>query len=74
LTGKDIIYEANKCLNHAETAFSKKKLSKEDYNLILHQTLLANVELAFMLSGVPKKERRRWAKEALEKVGLADRM
>ena len=39
-------------------------------NLIPHQTVLANVELALTISGVSKSERRRRAKEALEKVGL----
>jgi putative ABC transport system permease protein len=44
----------------------------QSYNLIPHQTVLENVELALTLSGVSKKERRKRAKEALEKVGLAD--
>lgn len=42
----------------------------QSYNLIQHQTVLANVELALTISGVSKSERRRRAKEALEKVGL----
>ena len=42
----------------------------QSYNLIVHQSVLANVELALTLSGVSKKERRRRAKKALEKVGL----
>lgn len=42
----------------------------QSYNLIPHQTVLANVELALTISGVSKSERRRRAKEALEKVGL----
>jgi Predicted permease./ABC transporter. len=46
----------------------------QSYNLIPHQTVLANVELSLSLSGVPKKERRRRAREALEKVGLADQI
>jgi len=46
----------------------------QNYNLIPHQTVLANVELTLSLSGVPKKERRKRAKEALEKVGLADQI
>ena len=46
----------------------------QSYNLIPHQTVLANVELALTLSGVSKAERHRRAKEALEKVGLADQM
>ncbi len=46
----------------------------QNYNLIPHQTVLANVELAMTLSGVSKTERRRRAKEALERVGLGDQM
>ncbi len=46
----------------------------QSYNLIPHQTVLANVELALTLSGVSKRERRKRAKEALEKVGLADQI
>jgi putative ABC transport system permease protein len=46
----------------------------QSYNLIPHQTVLTNVELALTLSGVPKKERRRRAKEALEMVGLANQI
>ena len=42
----------------------------QSYNLIPHQTVLANVELALTISGVSKSERRRRAQEALEKVGL----
>ena len=46
----------------------------QSYNLIPHQTVLSNVELALTLSGVSKAERRRRAKEALEKVGLGDQL
>lgn len=46
----------------------------QSYNLISHQTVLANVELAMTLSGVSREERRRRAAEALEKVGLGDQM
>ncbi len=46
----------------------------QSYNLIPHQTVLSNVELALTLSGVPKAERRRRAKEALEQVGLGDQL
>lgn len=46
----------------------------QSYNLIPHQSVLSNVELALTLSGVPKAERRRRAKEALEKVGLGDQL
>ena len=46
----------------------------QSYNLIPHQTVLQNVELALTLSGVSKHERRKRAKEALEKVGLSDQL
>ncbi len=46
----------------------------QSYNLIPHQTVLANVELALTLSGVGKAERRRKAEEALRKVGLGDQL
>ena len=44
----------------------------QSYNLIQHQTVLSNVELALTLSGVSKKERRKKAEAALKKVGLKD--
>ena len=44
----------------------------QSYNLIPHQTLLANVELALTLNGVGREERKKRALEALEKVGLKD--
>jgi putative ABC transport system permease protein len=46
----------------------------QSYNLIPHQSVLSNVELALTISGIPKKERRRRAEEALKKVGLEDHM
>ena len=46
----------------------------QSYNLIPHQTVLANVELALTLSGVSKTERRQRAKDALVKVGLGDQL
>ncbi len=46
----------------------------QSYNLIPHQSVLSNVELALTLSGVSKKERRHRAKEALERVGLGDQL
>ncbi len=46
----------------------------QSYNLIPHQTVLSNVELALTLSGVSREERRRRAAEALEKVGLGDQL
>ena len=46
----------------------------QSYNLIPHQTVLSNVELALTLSGVSKAERRKRATEVLEKVGLGDQL
>ncbi len=46
----------------------------QSYNLIPHQTVLSNVELALTISGVSKEERRKRAIEALEKVGLGDQI
>ena len=46
----------------------------QSYNLIPHQTVLANVELALTLAGVSRAERRRRAVEALERVGLGDQL
>ncbi len=46
----------------------------QSYNLIPHQTVLSNVELALTLSGVAPAERRARAREALEKVGLGDQI
>ncbi len=46
----------------------------QSYNLIPHQTVLSNVELALTLSGVSKSERRAKAIEALKKVGLGDQL
>ena len=46
----------------------------QNYNLIPHQSVLKNVELALTLSGVSKAKRRKMAVEALEKVGLGDQL
>ncbi len=46
----------------------------QSYNLIPHQSVLQNVELALTLSGVPRQERRQRAKRALEQVGLGDQL
>ena len=46
----------------------------QSYNLIPHQTVLQNVELALTLSGVSKAERKERAKKALEEVGLGDQL
>ena len=46
----------------------------QSYNLIPHQTVLSNVELALTISGISKSERRKRATEALEKVGLGKQL
>ena len=46
----------------------------QSYNLIPHQSILSNVELALTISGVRYSERRRRAKRALEQVGLGDQL
>lgn len=46
----------------------------QSYNLIMHQSVLSNVELALTLTGVNKEERRKRAVEALNKVGLSDQI
>ena len=46
----------------------------QSYNLIPHQTVLSNVELALTISGVSRSERKKRAKEALQKVGLGDQL
>jgi len=46
----------------------------QSYNLIPHQTVLANVELALTLTGVSRAERRARAEEALKRVGLGDQL
>lgn len=46
----------------------------QSYNLIPHQNILSNVELALTISGISKKERRKRAKKALEEVGLGNQL
>ncbi|MBO4391578.1 MAG: ABC transporter ATP-binding protein, partial [Lachnospiraceae bacterium] len=46
----------------------------QSYNLIPHQSILANVELALTISGVSRSERKARAKQALERVGLGDQL
>ena len=46
----------------------------QSYNLIPHQSILSNVELALTISGISKTERRKRAKETLEKVGLGNQL
>ena len=46
----------------------------QSYNLIPHQSVVSNVEMALLLSGAPKAERRARAEEALKRVGLGDHL
>ncbi|MBP3852477.1 MAG: ABC transporter ATP-binding protein/permease [Erysipelotrichaceae bacterium] len=46
----------------------------QSYNLIMHQSVLSNVELALTLTGVEKEERRKRAKDVLKRLGLEDQM
>ncbi len=46
----------------------------QTYNLIPHQTVLGNVELALTIAGIPREERRERAKQALERVGLGSEL
>ena len=46
----------------------------QSYNLIPHQSILANVELALTISGISRSERRKRAESALEEVGLGDQL
>lgn len=46
----------------------------QNYNLIMHQSVLANVELALTISGITGEERKRRAEDALRRVGLAKHM
>ena len=46
----------------------------QSYNLIPHQTILSNVELALTISGISQRERKKRAREALKKVGLGEHM
>ena len=68
--------DITKLHDHALIDYRSKKIGFvfQSYNLIPHQTVLANVELALTLSGVSKSERRKRAIEALEKVGLKEQI
>ena len=46
----------------------------QSYNLIPHQSILSNVELALTISGISRRERRKRARQALEEVGLGDQV
>ena len=83
--GLDRYTDGNLIINGKSTKFFKDKdwdtyrnhsigFVFQSYNLIPHQTVLANVELALTLSGVSKSERRARATEALKKVGLGEQL
>ena len=69
-------HEISKMTENALAEFRQQHLGFifQSYNLIPHQTVLSNVELALTLSGVSKTERRKRAVEALEMVGLGDQI
>ena len=76
-TSGDLIINGISTKNYKDKDFDSYRNHRvgfvfQNYNLITHQTVLSNVELALTLSGVGKKERRRRAKEVLKKVGLID--
>ena len=70
LDGKEIAGYDDDELAHTRNA--KIGFVFQSYNLIPHQSVLSNVELALTLAGISKKERRARAIEVLKKVGLAD--
>ena len=81
--GLDHYDEGDLIINHVSTKDYKDKdwdayrnssigFIFQAYNLIAHQSVLANVEMAMTLTGVSRKERRERALEALEKVGLSE--
>ena len=76
-TSGDLIINGVSTKNYKDKDFDSYRNHKigfvfQSYNLISHQSVLSNVELALTLSGVNKKERRKKAKEVLEKVGLIE--
>ncbi len=70
--GTDIMSANDKKLSEIRNA--KIGFVFQNFNLLPRQSALENVELPLLYAGVPKKERRRRAKEALRKVGLENRM
>jgi len=81
--GLDVEYEGEIIINNVSTRNYRDKdwdsyrahtigFVFQSYNLIPHQTLLSNVELALTISGIPKGERKQRALTALEKVGLRE--
>ena len=76
-TSGDLIIEGKSTKDFTDTDWDNYRNHSvgfvfQSYNLIPHQTVLSNVELALTLSGVSKEDRKKRAKEALEKVGLGD--
>lgn len=72
LDGMDILVQKDNDL--ADIRLKKLGFVFQTFQLLPRQTALENVALPLIYAGVPKKERHRLAAEALEKVGLADRM
>ncbi len=77
--GGDLIIDGVSTKNYKDRDFDSYRNHRvgfifQNYNLISHQTILANVELSLTLSGISKKERIKKAKEALIKVGLKDHL
>jgi len=78
-TDGDLVINGISTKNYGESDFDTYRNHSigfvfQSYNLISHQTVLANVELALTLSGVSRAERRHRAEDALRKVGLGDQM
>ena len=78
-TSGDLIINGKSTKNFADSDWDSYRNHSigfvfQSYNLIPHQTVLSNVELALTLSGVGKGERRARATEALKKVGLGDQL
>ena len=73
----DLIIDSNSTKNYSDRDWDSYRNYRvgfifQSYNLIGHQSVLSNVEIALTLSGVSKEERKRRAKEALIKVGLEE--
>ena len=76
-TSGDLIINGISTKNYKDRDFDSYRNHRvgfvfQNYNLIPHQSILSNVELALTLSGVSKRVRRKKSKEVLEKVGLKD--
>lgn len=76
-TSGDLVIEGKSTKNYNDKDWDAYRNNSvgfvfQSYNLIPHQTVIANVELALELSGISKAERKRRAMEMLEKVGLTD--